>query len=44
MVVWDADVENPYTYPNNWDIVPIMVFDTDDIDFGDDVFQLEEEQ
>ena len=39
---WDADVENPYTYPNNWDIVPIMVFDTDDIDFGDDVFQLEE--
>ena len=29
---WEVDVEDPSTFPNNWDIVPIMVFDTDDID------------
>lgn len=41
---WDSDVENPSTFPNNWDIVPIMVFDTDDIDFGADMIEIEEEQ
>lgn len=34
---WDADVENSSTFPNNWDIFPIMVFDTDDVDFGSDL-------
>lgn len=29
---WDVDVEDPSTFPNNWDIFPIMVFDPDDID------------
>lgn len=32
---WDAYVENPSTFPNNWDIAPIMVFDTDDVDDTD---------
>lgn len=28
---WEVDVNDPSTFPNNWDIYPIMVFDTDDI-------------
>ena len=27
---WDADVENPATFPNNWDVTPIMVFDPEE--------------
>lgn len=27
---WDVDVEDPKTFPNNWDIFPIMVFDPQD--------------
>lgn len=30
---WDADVENPSTFPNNWDIEPITVLVTDDVDY-----------
>ena len=29
---WDADVEDPSTFPNNWDAFPIMVFDTEDME------------
>lgn len=29
---WEVDVEDPSTFPHNWDIVPIMVFDIDDVD------------
>ena len=31
---WDVDVEDPSTFPNNWDVVPIIVFDINDVDFG----------
>ncbi len=37
--VWDVDVENSSTFPNDWDIAPIMVFDTDDVDFGLEVIE-----
>jgi len=30
---WDADVNNPSTFPNNWDVWPIMTFDTEDDHF-----------
>lgn len=33
---WDVNVENPSTFPNNWDIFPIMTFDPDDVDFIDE--------
>ena len=32
---WDADVEDPSTFPNNWDVFPIMTFDPDDYDYDD---------
>lgn len=29
---WDADVEDTSTFPNNWDVFPIMTFDPDDME------------
>lgn len=33
---WDVDVEDVSTFPNNWDVFPIMTFDLDDYDLDDE--------
>ena len=35
---WDANENNPSTWPNNWDTFPIMIFDPDEYDSDDSIY------